>query len=67
MIYITDTVHADHRLLVGSVNHGIDIERKYRDDIPELSLSDAIGKESPYKPRSRLIQFAAWLLVREDT
>jgi len=56
-----------HRLLVGSVNHGINIERKYRDDIPELSLSDAIGKESPYKPRSRLIQFAAWLVVREDT
>jgi phosphoglycolate phosphatase len=55
-----------HRLLVGSVNHAIEIERKYRDDIPELSLSDAIGKESPYKPRGRLIRFVAWLVVRES-
>jgi hypothetical protein len=54
-----------HRLLVGSVNHAIAIEKKYAQDIPELSLSDAIGKESPYKPRSRLIRFVAWVVVRE--
>ncbi|EKS29921.1 Uncharacterised protein [Afipia felis] len=35
-----------HRLLKGSVNHAIQIEKKYRDAIPELSLSDEIGKES---------------------
>jgi FMN phosphatase YigB (HAD superfamily) len=54
-----------HRLLVGSVNHAIEIERKYREIIPELSLSDAIGKESPYKPRRGLIRFVAWVVVRE--
>jgi hypothetical protein len=39
-----------HRLLKGSVNHAIEIEKKYKDDMPELSLSDAIGAISPYKP-----------------
>jgi len=53
-----------HRLLVGSVNHAIEIEKKYRDDIPELSLSDAIGKESPYKPRG-ITRFVAWLVVSD--
>jgi FMN phosphatase YigB (HAD superfamily) len=28
-----------HRLLVGAVKHGINIEKKYREEIPELSLS----------------------------
>lgn len=36
-----------HRLLKGSVNHAIAIEKKYKDDMPELSLSDAIGAVSP--------------------
>jgi hypothetical protein len=40
-----------HRLLVGTVNHAIIIENKYKDTIPELSLSEAIGKASPYEPR----------------
>src|SRR5580704_17447327 len=40
-----------HRLLVGSVNHAIEMEKKHRAELPELSLSNAIGKESPYKPR----------------
>lgn len=39
-----------HRLLVGSVKHAIEIENNYKDDIPELSLSAAIGRESPYNP-----------------
>jgi hypothetical protein len=51
-----------HRLLVGSVKHAIIIETRYKDVLPELSLSDAIGKESPYKPRG-LIWLAAKLLV----
>ena len=40
-----------HRLLVGFVNHAVFIEEKYKESIPELSLSEAIGKASPYKPR----------------
>jgi FMN phosphatase YigB (HAD superfamily) len=63
LFYFLDRYHY-HRLLVGSVNHAITIEKKYRDDIPELSLSDAIGKQSPYRPRG-FIRFVAWLVVRE--
>jgi hypothetical protein len=40
-----------HRLLKGSVEHAKMIEKKYKDVLPELSLSDAIGVASPYKPR----------------
>lgn len=40
-----------HRLLVGSVNEAIRIEHLYRERIPSLGLSEAIGKESPYVPR----------------
>jgi FMN phosphatase YigB (HAD superfamily) len=52
-----------HRLLVGSVKHAIAIEKQYKDEIPELSLSDAIGKESPYKPKRWLIRLAAHFVV----
>lgn len=41
------------------------IEKRYKAELPELSLSDAIGKESPYKPRG-IVWLAAWLLVRHD-
>lgn len=54
-----------HRLLVGSVNHAIEIEKKYKAELPELSLSAAIGKESPYRPRG-IVWLAAKLLVRHD-
>lgn len=54
-----------HRLLVGAVNHAITIEKKYKKDIPELSLSDAIGAASPYKP-GLLIRLVAKLLVRDE-
>ncbi len=50
-----------HRLLVGSVKHALEIEKKYKSEIPELSLSDAIGKESPYKPRG-IVRLVANLL-----
>jgi len=36
-----------HRLLIGSVRHAILIEDKYKYILPELSLSNSIGKESP--------------------
>ncbi len=54
-----------HRLLKGSVNHAVEIEKKYKDDIPELSLSDAIGAISPYKP-GYMVNLVAKLLVRHD-
>ena len=54
-----------HRLLVGSVKHAIEIEKKYKNDIPELSLSDAIGEESPYQPRGG-VRWLANLLVSHD-
>ena len=54
-----------HRLLVGSVKHAIEIEKKYKNDMPELSLSDAIGEESPYQPRGA-VRWLANLLVRHD-
>jgi len=54
-----------HRLLVGSVKHAIEIEKKYAATLPELSLSQAIGKESPYQPRG-IVRWAAKVLVRDD-
>jgi hypothetical protein len=54
-----------HRLLKGSVNHAITIEKKYKDDMPELSLSDAIGAVSPYKP-GRMLNLLAKLFVSQD-
>jgi hypothetical protein len=54
-----------HRLLTGSVKHAIEIEKKYRDEIPELSLSDAIGKESPYILKWKLTKCLARLVVTE--
>ncbi|WP_425616707.1 HAD family hydrolase [Anatilimnocola sp. NA78] len=36
-----------HQLLLGSVYHGLFIEKRYRSILPELGLAHAIGKESP--------------------
>lgn len=55
-----------HRLLVGSVNHGMSIEKRYRDEMPELSLTDAIGKASPYAPKGKLVRWIAARVVRES-
>jgi hypothetical protein len=54
-----------HRLLIGSVKQGMSIEKRYKDEIPELSLTEAIGKESPYTPKGRIVQFVARMVVRE--
>jgi hypothetical protein len=54
-----------HRLLVGSVNHAIQIEQKYDAEMPELALCKAIGKESPYNPTG-ILWLTAKLLVRHD-
>lgn len=55
-----------HRLLVGSVEHALGIETKYKDVLPELSLSEAIGKVSPYKPRCLVWCWAKVVCVRHD-
>lgn len=53
-----------HRLLVGSVKHAIMIEKKYKEELPELSLSDTIGEESPYKPGCFVRCLARMFFVR---
>lgn len=54
-----------HRLLVGAVRHAITIEKRYQAELPELSLSAAIGKESPYTPTG-VVRLLANLLVTHD-
>src|SRR5262249_2097996 len=54
-----------HRLLVGSVRHAIFIEKQYKIEMPELSLSDAIGAESPYRPR-HVVRWLAKLVVNHE-
>jgi hypothetical protein len=54
-----------HRLLRGSVLHAQDIEKKYKSELPELSLSEYIGRESFLKPKS-LLWIAAVLFVRHE-
>lgn len=54
-----------HRLLRGSVLHAIDIETKYRDVLPELSLSEYIGKESYFVPKGIYKRLAS-IVVRHD-
>jgi hypothetical protein len=52
-------------LLVGAVKHAIEIEKKYSGTIPELSLSDAIGRESPVPARSLATRAVAALVVSD--
>jgi len=44
--YLMDR-HWYHNLLIGAVNHGLFIEKRYREQIPELGLATAIGAASP--------------------
>ena len=55
-----------HRLLVGSVKHAIIIEKKYKEEIPELALSETIGMESPYEPGCVVRCLAKVVLVRHE-
>lgn len=41
--------HWYHRLLIGSVNQGLFIENRYRNNFPEIGLTKAIGDRSPAK------------------
>jgi hypothetical protein len=43
------------------VKHGIEIEKKYKEELPELSLSEAIGRESPYTPGG-FLRFIAYVV-----
>lgn len=38
-----------HRLLVGAVKQGLDIEARNKNQLPELGLTTAIGKASPHR------------------
>lgn len=38
-----------HKLLYGAVKHGQAIEERHRREMPEIGLTDAIGKSSPIK------------------
>jgi hypothetical protein len=64
LFYFIDR-HWYHRLLVGAVKHAIDIEKKHVATIPELSLSDAIGRESPVVLRSFPTRLVAALVVSD--
>jgi hypothetical protein len=64
LFYFIDR-HWYHRLLKGAEKHAMEIEQKYKSEMPELSLSEAIGKESPYSPRG-LSGVLAKLLVRHN-
>lgn len=65
LFYFMDR-HWYHRLLLGSVKHGLEIEKKYAAELPELALTDAIGRESPVKVRGWLTQKIANLVVSND-
>ena len=48
LFYFLDR-HWYHRLLLGAVKHCGDIEKKYKDTLPELQMGTYISKESPIK------------------
>ena len=54
-----------HRLLIGSVKQGIYIENKYRFDIPEIGLTDAIGEASPIELTRSVTKLLARIIVRD--
>lgn len=51
--------HWYHRLLYGAVNHGREIEQRARIILPELGLTDAIGRASPIEIFGRKIRSPA--------
>jgi hypothetical protein len=65
LFYFIDR-HWYHRLLVGAVKHAIDIEKKNAATIPDLALSEAIGRESPVPVRNCLIRAVATLVVSDE-
>jgi hypothetical protein len=64
LFYFMDR-HWYHRLLVGAVAHGLLIERDYKERLPELALSEAIGNASPYEPTGWMIRWIAHRVVKD--
>lgn len=54
-----------HRLLLGAVNHGRKIEEEYQNEMPELSLSEAIKVESPINLNRWITKFICNLIVTD--
>jgi hypothetical protein len=65
LFYFIDR-HWYHRLLLGAVKHAIQIEKKHADTLPELSLSDAIGRESPVTLKNVISRSVATLVVSDQ-
>jgi hypothetical protein len=65
LFYFMDK-HWYHRLLVGSVLHGIFIEKKYEKELPELSLSAKIGDESPVLLKNWFGRILAYFFVSKE-
>jgi hypothetical protein len=64
LFYFMDK-HWYHRLLVGAVKHGIKIEEKYKQQLPELNLSASIGEASPIHLRGWLTRKIAAFVVSD--
>ncbi len=56
-----------HRLLGGSVKQGLLIETRHSSEIPEISLTDAIGANSPIKLKRRITKWLARRVVTDDS
>lgn len=54
--------HWYHRLLYGAVKHAAGIEARYRRELPDIGLSDAIKKESPIR-LGRVAIHSTWKLT----
>jgi hypothetical protein len=65
LFYFIDR-HWYHRLLVGAVKHAIQIEKTHAATMPELSLSDAIGRESPVPVRNKAVRLVAAFVVSDE-
>jgi hypothetical protein len=65
LFYFIDR-HWYHRLLVGAVKHAINIEKKNATTIPELSLSDTVGRESPVPIQNFMTRVVAALVVSDE-
>jgi FMN phosphatase YigB (HAD superfamily) len=66
LFYFIDR-HWYHRLLVGSVNQALTIERKYQWLMPDLALSKAIGEASPIRLKSWPAKALAWFIVCDQS
>jgi len=59
LFYFID-LHWYHRLLKGAVINALELEKKYKDEVPGIGLTIKIGKESPLDVSSRW-SIGSWL------